>query len=77
MSGLEEGSSLGSWVEVMGAGSSSPARFGAGGGLGGALGSGGEVIGAGSSTEEAEPSLALRKLWKPLRLGTRKLYAIG
>lgn len=46
---VEEGISLGSYVDVLGAGSSSPSRLGVGGGVGISLGSSVEVMGAGSS----------------------------
>ncbi len=68
-----EGISLGSYVDVMGAGSSSPSRLGIGGGVGISLGSSVEVMGAGSSVGWEESSRAARKFWRPLRLGIRKL----
>ena len=37
LSRLEDGISFGSWLDVMGAGLSSPSRFGVGGGVGGDL----------------------------------------
>lgn len=46
---VEEGISLGSCVDVMGAGSSLPSRLGVGGGVGISFGSSVEVMGAGSS----------------------------
>ena len=73
-----DGISFGSSVEVMGACSPvSPfSGDGDGGGVGGVFGSLGDVVGAVSSAELLA-STALRKFCIPLRLGTRKLYAIG
>ena len=50
--------------------------FGEDGGVGVRFGSCGDVLGAGESSDVAE-SEASRKFCKPLRFGTRKLYAIG
>lgn len=72
-----EGISFGSSVEVIGAVSSLPLRFGEGGGDGGAFGSCGDVIGAGLSSCSENPSLLARNFSRPLRFGTRKLYAMG
>lgn len=69
-----DGISLGSWVDVIGAGSSE--ELGEGGGVGK-----GFVESCRDPTvppaSDAPLSCALRKFSKPLRLGTRKLYAIG
>lgn len=71
---MSEGISFGSLVEVIG--SCSPVSpfslaFGDVGGLRISFGSSEDVTGAVSISE------ALKKFWRPLRLGTRKLYAIG
>lgn len=73
-----DGISFGSSVEVIGACSPvSPLPGGGdGGGVGEVFGSLGDVMGAVSSAEPLA-STALRKFCIPLRLGTRKLYAIA
>lgn len=70
-----DGISLGSWVEVMGAGSS-PCGGVVEGGVGGAFGSSGDVIGAVSDAPVLADSLTERRFCSPLMFGTRKLYAI-
>ena len=73
-----DGISFGSSVEVIGACSPvSPFPGGGDGvGVGGLFGSSGDVMGAVSSAELLA-STALRRFCMPLRLGTRKLYAIA
>ena len=69
---VSEGISLGSSVEVMGAGSPW-SGVGDDGGIGGALGLLEDVIGDGSVPVACDSSDALRKFCSPLMLGTKKL----
>ncbi len=67
----EEGISLGSWVDVMGAGSASSCALGDGGGVGGALGPSNGWEGCGLRVAGFASSTALMRFSRPLRLGTR------
>lgn len=71
-----EGISLGSCVDVLEAGTSSSSGFGDGGGVGGAFGSSGEMMGALPPFPLLASPEAFMKFSNPLRLGTRKLYAM-
>ena len=79
--GVIEGISFGSWVEVVGAGSScdpsSWSGLGEEGGVGSSLGSSVDVMGAEPGPDDLVSPDAFRKFSSPLRFGTRKLYAIA
>lgn len=67
----EEGIELGSWVEVMGAGSAYSCSLGEGGGVGGAFGSWDGWERSGSRVAGFTSFAALMRFCRPLRLGMR------